>query len=279
MTDLNDLHLDKWQTPLEPAHSRPGLRVGVIVGMLLLAVGAAGYFLLWRRGQPSPSDVRVQTEQQVAQSAPAKPVAEAGEAIDLPPLDQSDAIVRELVGRLSSHPAVAAWLTTDQLIRNFTVVVLNVSNGQTPSRQLIRLKPKESFAVSGGGATMTIDPRSYRRYDAYADAFAGMDAGGAAKLYATLKPRITDAYRELGFPDGDFDRALERAVAELLRTPAVDGTVKLASRSVTYEFADPKLQSLSSAQRQLLRMGPRNVRLIQAKLREIAPLVGIRIEP
>jgi len=279
MTDLKDLRLDKWETPTEPVQRRSGLRVGVIVGMLLLAVGAAGYFLLWRRGQPSPSDVRVHTEQQVARSEPAKPVAEAGEAIDLPPLDQSDAIVRELVGRLSSHPAVAAWLTTDQLIRNFTVVVLNVSNGQTPSRHLIRMRPKEPFVVSGSGTALSIDPRTYRRYDAYGDAFAGMDAAGAAKLYATVKPRIIDAYRELGFPEGDFDRALERAIAELLRTPAIDGNVKLVSKSVSYEFADPKLESLSSAQRQLLRMGPRNIRLIQAKLREIAPLVGIRIEP
>ena len=52
----------------------------------------------------------------------------------------------------------------------------------------------------------------------------------------------------------------------------------LASKSVAYEFADPRLQSLSSAQRQFLRMGPRNVRLIQAKLREIAPLMGIPAE-
>jgi hypothetical protein len=120
-----------------------------------------------------------------------------------------------------------------------------------------------------------IDPRTYRRYDKYADAVAGIDARGAARLYATLKPRIEDGYRDLGHPDGNVDKALERALVELMKTPVVDGDVALVSKSVAYEFADPKLQSLSSAQRQFLRMGPRNVRLIQAKLREIAPFLGI----
>ena len=98
------------------------------------------------------------------------------------------------------------------------------------------------------------------------------------RLYATLKPRIQDAYRELGHPDGNVDPAVERALVDLLKTPVIDGDVALASRTVAYEFADPRLQSLSSAQRQFLRMGPRNVRLVQAKLREIAPHIGIPAE-
>lgn len=277
MPGFGDLQLDKWQSPIEPERNRFGLRAG-IVAAVLVGLAAAGYFLLWRKPAPAPADVRVHTEQSVPATGAAKPVAEPGEAIELPPLDQSDAIVRELVGRLSSHPLAAAWLTTDQLIRNFTTVVLNVANGRTPSAQLTRLKPREAFIATGGPAP-AIDSRSYRRYDAYADAFAALDAKGAASLYATLKPRIEDAYRELGYPEGDFDRTLERAVNELLRTPVVDGPVSLASRSVGYEFADSRLESLSSAQRQLLRTGPRNTRLIQQKLREIAPLAGLRIEP
>lgn len=278
MVELNDLQLDKWRAPLEP--ERTGFRWRVAIASLLVvaAVAAAGYYLLWRKPQPASSDVRVHTEQSVPQPAPPKPVAEAGEKIDLPPLEQTDTIVRELVGRLSSHPAVAAWLTTDQLIRNFTTVVLNVANGRTPSARLAKLKPREGFIATGGPAP-TIDSRSYRRYDAYADAFAALDARGAASLYATLKPRIEDAYRELGYPEGDFDRTLERAVNELLRTPVVDGPVPLVSRKVAYEFADPRLESLSAAQRQLLRTGPRNTRLIQQKLREIAALAGLQIEP
>jgi len=38
---------------------------------------------------------------------------------------------------------------------------------------------------------------------------------------------------------------------------------------VTYVYADESLESLSGAQRQLLRMGPDNVLLIKAKLRDL----------
>jgi hypothetical protein len=43
----------------------------------------------------------------------------------------------------------------------------------------------------------------------------------------------------------------------------------------SYEFEDDRLESLTPAQKQLLRMGPRNVRLVQGKLLEIAHALGI----
>ena len=276
MTELGDLQLDKWQSPIEPEGNRFALRVVAIV-VVLAGLAAAGYFLLWRKTEPAPADVRAHTEQPVAADSKPKPIAEAGDVIDLPELSQTDAIVRQLVGGLSSHASVAAWLAGDQLIRNFTVSVLNISGGRAPSVQLNRLRPTQKFQVRGSGADISIDPRSYARYDAYGDAVGALDARGAARLYATLKPRIQDAYKELGYPDGNFDTVMAGAINELLKTPVVDGRVGLASKSVSYEFADPQLQGLSRAQRQLLRMGPRNVRLIQAKLREIAPLIGVDI--
>jgi hypothetical protein len=274
MTDLNDLKLDKWQASLEPEPTRKGWLIGV-VALVLLALGAGGYFLFWRRPLPAPADVRTATEQAVAPAAAPPPHPHKGKTKRQTP---ADAIVRELVAKLSAHPTVAAWLSTDQLIRNFTLVVDNISNGRTPSGHLAKVKPAGALQVREDRGGLWIDPRSYKRYDKYADAVSSLDARGAARLYATLKPRIQDAYRELGHPDGNVDQALERAVIDLLKTPVVEGDVALTSKSVAYEFADARLQSLSSAQRQLLRMGPRNVRLIQAKLREIAPLVGIPAE-
>lgn len=277
MPDFDDFKLDKFQTAVESERSRFGRRVALII-VVLVALGAAGYYLLSRRGQPAPNDVRVHTEQTVPPPA-AAPVANPGAETDLPPLEQSDPVVRELVRQLSTHPTIAAWLTTDGLIRNFTTVVVNTANGRTPARQLSRVAPADKFQVVQRGSKTWIDPRSYRRYDGYADALNGLDANGARQLYTTLKPRIQDAYRELGYPEGDFDAVLQRAIDEILATPVIEGNIELASKSVAYEFADPRLQSLSAVQRQLLRMGPRNVRLIQAKLREIAPLIGTTAQP
>jgi hypothetical protein len=42
-----------------------------------------------------------------------------------------------------------------------------------------------------------------------------------------------------------------------------------------YTYANPSLEELTPAQRQFLRMGPRNVRIVKAKLREVAGFLGI----
>jgi hypothetical protein len=61
----------------------------------------------------------------------------------------------------------------------------------------------------------------------------------------------------------------------LLRTPVTDKDVQLRTEKVTYTFADPALEDLTAAQRQFLRMGPRNMRIVKAKLREVAGFLGI----
>ena len=42
-----------------------------------------------------------------------------------------------------------------------------------------------------------------------------------------------------------------------------------------YEFANDAYEDLPAAQRQFLRMGPRNVRIVKAKLRAVAGYLGI----
>ena len=209
---------------------------------------------------------------------PEGPLVQAAD-INLPPLAETDPIVRELVARLSSHPTIAAWLTTKGLIANFTVTTLTIAEGRTPAQFLRPIAPRGRFRTTSAGEELFVDPRSYERYNLHADAIAALDSVGTASLYLTLKPRISDAYRELGYPEGDFDRVLERAIGVLLQTPALDEKVALEPKGVTYAYSDPKLESLSPAQKQFLRMGPRNSQAIRAKLEEIAALLKLHPEP
>ena len=192
----------------------------------------------------------------------------------LPPLDQTDAVVRELVKKVSSHPSVAAWLATDDLIRHFTIGVdrrrgREDRDATTPDAPAV---VQLSQSISRGN-DLVIDPRSYARYDTLAAAAASMDADGSARLYATLKPRIEEAAKELGDPS--FDPTLERAIVQLLQTPAVDDPIRVEPRGVGYGFADPRLEELTAAQKHLLRTGPRNALVIQTSLRAIALALGI----
>jgi Protein of unknown function (DUF3014) len=275
MPDLDDVQFQR--TPEGRPPERPASQGWVPVVLLacaLLGAVVAGYIFL--RRSPARDAARAETEQAVGPRAAAGRLpAEPGEDIPLPPLDETDALVRALVARLSSHPRVAAWLTTDRLIRSFTVAVVNLADGHTPAPRVPTLAPDGPFQVVQQDGHLYIDSRAFQRYDGHAAAVSGIDARGAARLYATLKPRIDEAYNELGAPHGDFDTTLERAIARLLQTPGLTSPVAVVPAGAGYRFADPALESLSPAQKQLLRMGPENARIVQAKLREVARYLGI----
>jgi hypothetical protein len=63
----------------------------------------------------------------------------------------------------------------------------------------------------------------------------------------------------------------------LLQAPVVDGDVRveMGGEGIGYRFADAKLEELTPAQKQLVRMGPRNLRIIQDRLRQFALALGI----
>ena len=275
--DPVDVDLDR-PMPLDmpggpPRRKRPPVALFVAAAILVLAL--AGGYLFLRRGSPSEQPARTATTKPAAVAQRPEP----GDTITLPPLDETDPIVRELVGRLSSHPTVAAWLTTDGLIQNFVVVTSRIAGGQTPVAELKALGPIPRLRVKTSEDIAYLDAASYRRYDRYAEAVSALDARGTARLYATVKPRVEDAYKRLGPPAEDFDAVLERAITTLLRVPVVQGDVALEPSGIVYAFADPRLERLSASQKQLLRMGPQNVHAVQSKLREIASYLGIRPVP
>ncbi len=79
----------------------------------------------------------------------------------------------------------------------------------------------------------------------------------------------------MGYPEEDFDKTLTVAIVELLKVPVVEGEILLEATVASYKMADPELENLSEAQKHLIRMGPENVRKIQAKLRKIGLALGI----
>ena len=246
--------------------------IWIVVLLFLIAVAVAGYIGFRARTPAVPTSAPAPAR---APSEAVRPLGGDGAAIDLPPLDQSDGVVAELVRKLSSHPQVAAWLTTKGLIRNFTVAVSNVAEGKTPAKLLSPLRPTAPYRVVTRDGRIYADSRNDARYRPLADAAASIDAKAAASLYTTLKPRIDDAQRELGQPPGSFDATLERAIVLLLETPVRNAPPPLQMKGIGYAYADAGEESLTPAQKQLLRMGPDNARTVQAKLREIALALGI----
>ncbi len=263
--------------PTPPPSARPAIsaRLWILAGLLGALAGVAIY-MLNTTSAPAPAAESTAAPKPAA-VAPDTRTALGGDpmAIDLPPIDQSDAIVRKLVSALSSHPTAAAWLVTDGLVRNFTVVVTNIAEGDPPAVHVSRLRPRQRFQVIDRNGDLTIDPRSYERYTPLVSAVTALDPAGCARLYATLKPLIEDAHRDLGYGNTSFDATLERAIVKLLETPELTGPVAVVPHGIVYAFEDPRFETLTPGQKHLLRLGPSNVKAAKQALRNIAVALGI----
>src|SRR5689334_22740160 len=134
MFNVDDVELNRSvDEPFEPYPPPKPSRIGWVIGLVIGLAIAGGIAYTVLRPRPTPAPQAAPAPQQAVATQPvAETPALVGENIPLPPLGESDALMRELVKRLSSHPAVASWLATKGLISNFTVVTLNIAEGRSP---------------------------------------------------------------------------------------------------------------------------------------------------
>ncbi len=213
--------------------------------------------------------------------APAASAATPGTAPHgpLPPLDASDDHARRIAANLSAHPEFARWLAQSSLVRTITAVVSNIADGETPRPHLAFLAPKQRFRAAGArGRRVVADPAGFAGYDAFGDAIAAIDARAAAAAFRSIEPLFDAAYRDLGHPEG-FRGALDRAISALLAVPVLPSNAELVPHAIGFRWAEPRLEGLTAAQKQFLRIGPRNEQLVQAKLRELQAALAASAQP
>lgn len=235
----------------------------IALGAALIAV-VAGVIYFAFQSDNKPHVPATESDMTAPAPAPAS-------GISLPTLEVSDGFIRADAAALSPHKTFAEWLKQDDLIARFAAAMHILSQGQIPRDSLSALAPRNKFSVINKNGKLTTDPRAYARYDAVADTVESIDASGAVKLFHKFKPLIDDVYQGLASKDAGTQEAVLRAIDGLLQVPAQEGDIQLkeGKKGLTYVYADPSLEKLTPAQKQLLRMGPKNTAKIQAKLREI----------
>lgn len=125
--------------------------------------------------------------------------------------------------------------------------------------------PKQPFEADTRGDELFISASSYARYDVYADSIDALNTDILVQGFHRLRPLYKSAYQALGLDPEDFDNAVIRTLDRVLSTPEIEGPVALEHNSVLYQFADPKLESLSELHKQMLRMGSGNITRIKLK--------------
>ncbi|HVO20164.1 MAG TPA: DUF3014 domain-containing protein [Anaeromyxobacter sp.] len=257
---------------LDPGRKqRRPLSKGEWAAVVLAVVVVASAIWVWLRKPAAPPPPPAQPTAEAA--APQAPAAEA------PAAAVSPAQARTSLASVSTNATFQRWLAgVDDVVARWAVVTDNLAEGVSPRKALEIVGPKQPFKVAQRAGKTLIAAESYARYDEVADVVASVDAKAFAGVYRGLHGALQAAYRALGFPSGSIDGATLRALHRLEGAPVAQGDVELTPDRGVYLFADPKWEQLREVEKHLLRMGPRNTRLIQAKAREIEQALALPAE-
>ena len=275
-------------------------RWGLVVVVLVLLAGAGGAWW-WQQAQTPlvtpAAPPAAASAPPVAVEPPALPASEPAsgpqnpvEALAppdaaLPTLAGSDDPIAQALGDLLGARDMAAFLQMDGLVRRVVATVDNLGREHTPARLWPVHPTPERFAVVGSGPVQTIGLDNAARYGALVRWIESVDTERAVALYARLYPLFQQAYEELGYPGRYFNDRLVAVIDHLLQAPEpaspvavklteVKGDVPSTRPWVRYEFADPQLQSLSSGQKIMVRVGLENERRLKVRLKALRALVA-----
>lgn len=241
---------------------------GLMVVAVLLATGAAiGLYSARSILRPAPPAPGLSSIPEVAPAAL---------PLNLPPLEQSDDFVRRRAGALSTDPDLQEWLKRESLIARLTSAMTRIARGGVPRDIFSAFAPRGKFRVVRKNGRAFGDPASYTRYDGFAAMVDRVDAVSAAKLFEDMMPLFDAAQRGLGDKNMSARQAFFDAAHELMQAPVFDGEADLVEgkKGIGWAFADERLENLSLAQKQLMRMGPKNQAAVQAKLRALTLALG-----
>ena len=264
-------------------------RTGILAVLIVLLLAAAGYFYFSEKKQaPTPPAVDMnavtpapepQPPVQVAEPSPPEPPPilhpiEALPSTDpLPDLSHSDAPFTQALGGILGKKGLALVLS-DDLIYHLVVTLDNLPRKHLPASVVPLKRAAGPFIVDGQGEVRTIAVSNAKRYAAFVTVAKNLDAEKVVELYRRYYPLFQQAYKELGYPDGNFNDRLVVAIDDLLAAPDPEAPIRLEQPKILYQYADPNLENRSAGQKIMMRIGKTNAAALKAKLTEIRRLIS-----
>ena len=248
------------------------LFLGILAVLVLAAVGWQFRDRFLPESEPEPAVELPASAAPEPAAGPQYPLPEApatssdGELVELPPLDDSDAyFLLEIANAF--HPAFEALLVREAVIDRLVATIDNLTRPKIVNNiRPVTPLPDAFGADAGDGDTLVLGPSSYLRYDAIIAQVYYVDIDMAYDTYRRFYPLFQKAYERLGYPNAYFNDRLVEVIDHLIATPEPESPIVLVRPNVLYEFADPDLESLSSGQKLMLRMGPANAATTQRVL-------------
>jgi hypothetical protein len=262
--------------------------IACAVAVVGLSIGAVVYRDKWWRDRPPtsakpPAATAVPGEPVtpvVPEEPPIKhPLPPTETQEPLPPLESSDEPVQKTLADLMGAESVERFVFSQDLVRHFVATIDNLPEPKVAARIRPLTPVPGKFAVDGSEESPVLDASNYERYKPVVQAMTSIDTQRLVATYLRYYPLLQQSYENLGHPPQYFNDRLIQVIDHLLETPEVRDPIRLTRPGVQYEFADPKLESLSAGQKLLIRMGGENAAAVKTKLREIRGAVAAGVEP
>jgi hypothetical protein len=270
-----------------------------IIGILLVLFVAVGWYFFQASQkddapvpppaaeviQEAPAPVAIEEEpvEEFVEPAPIDEPEPIVEEEPLPPLLDSDPLAADSLGSLVGDAMAERYFASEDMIPRMVTTIDAMSSQQIPGAIQAVRGPEGAFEVSvddqpdpsivneeGDPIPQFLsDPANDGRYLVYVEMLEAVDTEELVEMYGRQSPLFEEAWRQLGYADGDFNQRLLAVIDELLATPEVEGPLRLKKPEAYYLFSNDELESLSAGQKILLRMGNENAARVKAKLLEI----------
>lgn len=208
-------------------------------------------------------------EEVVAETVVTEPEVAVKKPEPLPTLNDSDPFMLQKSNEIAGEMVIEPLLVKHDIARQFVVFVDNLAQGDLARKVSPITGPKTQFNAVDVTNKTYMDPDSFHRYDMYADFLAGLNDKQLAATYKQVEPLLQQAFDELGYANKNFNDTMQDAIQVMLDAPIITDPIELNGISVNYQFTDPKLEALPSAQKLMIRMGPENSKKVKAVLRKL----------
>ncbi|RLA09400.1 MAG: hypothetical protein DRQ54_02820 [Gammaproteobacteria bacterium] len=289
--------------PTTPDHSpdtvtrpskEPRSKAGWLIPFLLL-LAVAGYLFYADQQDPVVTPAAPQsTEATSPPSAPALPdpeppsiprkdqktpvdnsaTPEQPAAPPLPPYSEANTFIKEQLESeqwqaLNLNKKTLSGINSNHFLQRNTAFLDGLSRGTVLNKLVPFRRPNTAFVADKQDEALSMGNASFQRYDRFTHNIIAIDTTEAAAFFHWTRPLLETAYSELGYPPEKLGNALISTIDILLATPTIETPVALKHESVLYQYADPAIEALPSAQKQMLRMGPENTAALKRWLRKL----------
>ena len=219
--------------------------------------------------EPPPSPIMTTIEEPALEpSEPPPPLPEPVED-PLPRLEESDDAVRDAVGDIPLGTAGQQYLMPGNIIERSASLIYLMAQGDVPYKLLPVSRPKAAFPIRDDGTQVVTDPAGFERYDALTQWLQSLDLESLLSSLEWFIPLFREAWSYYGEDPAAFDFAVVMTLDLVIATPEIDlSEARLIRKEAVWIFEDPAIEGLAPIQKQVLRMGPENAKILKAKAAE-----------